>query len=68
MAWLVAGVAAQGSEEEEGTCSGATVKQVLSTLGGLMSMCGSAFIVHQFHQRYDLKTLLDIGGRDANAG
>ncbi len=68
MLCLMAGAAAQSTEEEEATCSGATLKQVLSTLAGLMSMCGSAFIVHQFHQRYDLKTLLDIGGREASAG
>jgi hypothetical protein len=58
---LLASSAAAQTDGDD-TCSGAGAKQVLSTLTGVMSMCGSAFIVHQFHQRYHLKTLLNIGG------
>ena len=64
---LVSGAAAQSTVASEEECTGAAAKQVLSTLAGLLSMFGSAFILHQFHQRYHVVSLLDIGGKEATA-
>ena len=64
---LVSGAAAQSTVVSEEECTGAAAKQVLSTLAGLLSMFGSAFILHQFHQRYHVNSLLDIGGKEATA-
>lgn len=43
-------------------CIGGSAKQVLSTIAGCMSMGGSGWIMHQFHRRYGLRSLINVGG------